>query len=243
MAHPSLHSDVTAGTANRKDAAMLYDFLKTNRPELISRCRAKVSKRRAPAATPTELDHGIPLFLDQLTEMLPGGAHFEPKNPSSPQAFASPAEQKMEDSASRHGQELLRYDFTIEQVVHDYGDLCQAITELAAEQRVAIGTEDFGILNIKLDNAIAGAVAEFSRRNRANDAASHASLAALVHEMRNVHNTTIVAITAIRHGTVGFGGATSAALDASLTRMGKLIDRTISVADAENETLPSQRIA
>ena len=218
---------------------MLHDFLKTNRPELIGRCRAKVSKRLAPTVTPAELDHGIPLFLDQLTEMLPGGAHFERKK----QAFASAAEQKMEDSAARHGQELLRHDFTIEQVVHDYGDLCQAITELAAERRVAIDTEDFGILNIKLDNAIAGAVSEFARRNRANDAASHASLAALVHEMRNVHNTTIVAITAIRHGTVGFGGATSAALDTSLTRMGKLIDRTISVADAENETLPSQRIA
>ena len=67
--------------------------------------------RRAPIVTPAELTHGIPLFVDQLTEMLPGGRHA-----------------------------------AIEQAVHDYGDLCQAITELASEQKAAIDTREFGIL-------------------------------------------------------------------------------------------------
>jgi hypothetical protein len=138
----------------------------------------------------------------------------------------------MEESATQHGKELLRHDFSIEQVVHDYGDLCQAITELASEQHAPIPTKDFGILNIKLDNAIAGAVTEYSRKNRADDAASQASLSALVHELRNLHNTTIVAMTALRHGTVGSSGATGAALDHSMTRMGALLDRAISLADA-----------
>ena len=138
----------------------------------------------------------------------------------------------MEDSAAKHGKELLRHDFTIEQVVHDYGDLCQAITQLAAERSSPISTQEFGTLNIKLDNAIAGAVTEYARKNRANDAASNASLSAIVHELRNLHNTCIVAITALRHGSVGFGGATSAALDTSMIRTGALLDRAISLADA-----------
>jgi len=211
---------------------MLYEFLKSNRPELIERCRVKVAKRRAPVVTPRELTHGIPLFLDQLTEMLPGGAHSEVDHHPRPEGKKSVAEQKMEDSAAAHGKELLRHDFTIEQVVHDYGDLCQAITELASERHAPIGTREFGVLNIKLDNAIAGAVTEFARRSRTDEAASQAGLSALVHELRNLHNNSIIAMTALRHGAVGLSGATSAALDHSMARIGALLDRAISLADA-----------
>lgn len=211
---------------------MLYDFLKVNRPELIARCRAKVTKRRAPVVTPAELDHGIPLFLDQLTEMLPGGANSETRARPSP-AHPSTAEMQIEDGAMKHGKELLRHDFTIEQVVHDYGDLCQAITELASEQDKAISTQEFGVLNIRLDNAIAGAVTEYARRNRATEVAAYADLSAIAHELRNLHNTSIVALTAMRNGTVGFTGATSAAFDASMARAGHLLDRAISLVDAK----------
>lgn len=210
--------------------SMLYDFLKVNRPELIERCREKVNKRRAPVVTPAELGHGIPLFLDQLTQMLPGGANSE-GGPSP--AHPSRAERQMEDGAMKHGTELLRHDFTIEQVVHDYGDLCQAITELAFEQEKTITPQEFGVLNIKLDNAIAGAVTEYARRNRADEVATHANLSAVVHELRNLHNTSIVALTAMRNGTVGFTGATSAAFDVSMTRAGHLLDRAISLVDSE----------
>ena len=52
--------------------------------------------------------------------------------------------------------------FSIEQVVHDYGDVCQSITDLAVELGAPISTEDFRTLNRCLDNAIAGAVTEFT---------------------------------------------------------------------------------
>ena len=135
---------------------MLYDFLKANRPELIERCRVKVAKRGAPTVTLGELEHGIPRFLDQLAEMLPGGANVGVSPGSSPLAPLTLAERQMQEGAVKHGSELLRHDFTIEQVVHDYGDLCQAITELASEKNAPISTHEFGILNIRLDNAIGG---------------------------------------------------------------------------------------
>ncbi len=214
---------------------MLHDFLKANRPELIERCRAKVAGRRAPRATPAELEHGIPLFLSQLVEMLPRGGFGEGQWP--PRAAVS--ESQLEASAAMHGKELLRHDFTIEQVVHDYGDLCQSIMELAFEQDAPITVHEFGILNIKLDNAIAGAVTEYAQQHervtaREGVLATHEQLGELAHEMRNFLNTAILAISAIKRGNVGFGGATAAALDRSLIGMRGLIDRTLLEVRLEN---------
>ena len=41
---------------------MLYQFVNSNRDELILRCREKVKKRFPPIGVPAVLDHGVPLF-------------------------------------------------------------------------------------------------------------------------------------------------------------------------------------
>jgi signal transduction histidine kinase len=210
---------------------MLHDFLSTNRSELIGRCRTKVAQRRAPRATPGELEHGVPLFLDQLVQMLPAMGD-DAETSHAGDRRMSIAEDKLEDDATRHGGELLRHDFTIDQVVHDYGDLCQSITELAFEQGAPITVREFGILNITLDNAIAGAVSEYAWQHeraagRNGMAASGERLGHLANEMRNFLNTAILAVAAIRSGSVGSTGATAAALDRSLMGMRGLIDRTL----------------
>lgn len=223
---------------------MLDEFLRSNRSQLVDRCRAKVSSRRAPRATPKELEHGVPLFLDQLTAMLAAGKSRPGDSPRTT-SLAAAADSRLEDTASKHGQELLRHDFTIDQVVHDYGDLCQSITELAAEQGAPITVEEFGMLNIKLDNAIGSAVSEFARRNATiladEDAlALNQRLGVLAGEMRNMLNTAILAISAIRGGSVGFGGATAAALDRSLIGMRRLIDQTLAEARIDADLAPSR---
>jgi hypothetical protein len=90
----------------------------------------------------------VPVFLDQLVHALQLGLTSNPE---------------IGRSAVQHGHDLLRQGFTVSQVVHDYGDICQAITELAVEINAPISTEDFGTLNRCLDDAIAGAVAEYGR--------------------------------------------------------------------------------
>ena len=47
-------------------------------------------------------------------------------------------------SATAHGEELLNLGFSIDQVVHDYGDLCRAITDLAVEQDAPFGSRNSG---------------------------------------------------------------------------------------------------
>lgn len=213
---------------------MLHDFLTANRSELIERCRAKVALRGPPLVPSADLGHGIPLFLDQLTEMLPGGSRPDSDNRPSPTTSRSPAEVQIEYGAMRHGHELLRGGFTIDQVVHDYGDLCQAITQLAEEKGAEITVQEFGALNIRLDNAIAGAVTEFTRDAGAGEAAlaaSTESLRAIVREMRSLHAITHFAARALQQGSAGTRGATSAALSSSVAKMGKLIDRAAFLVD------------
>jgi hypothetical protein len=64
-----------------------------------------------------------------------------------------------------HGHDLLLKGFTVSQVVHDYGDICQTITELALESKAPIDTADFRTLNRCLDEAIAGAVTVYRRES------------------------------------------------------------------------------
>ena len=224
---------------------MLHEFLKLNRSELIERCRRKVSARRAPSTSSAASGHGVPLFLDQLTEMLAHSRRDPARAQPAPGAPLTPAEARIEEGATIHGQELLLHDFTIDQVVHDYGDLCQSITELAAEQAAPITVQEFGILNIRLDNAIASAVTEFSRQREVLKSgegafAMNERLGMLAHEMRNMLNTTILAISAIRMGSVGFGGATAGALDRSLIGMRTLIDRTLTEVRLDGGAAPLQ---
>jgi hypothetical protein len=142
---------------------MLHDFLTTNRAELIDRCRTKVGQRTAPRATDDELTHGVPLFLDQLIRTLQVEQTTEPmrsRKVSGPSGGGRPGE--IGNAATVHGRELLRHGFSVDQVVHDYGDLCQAITDLGFELKAGIEVSEFRTLNRCLDNAIAEAVAEFA---------------------------------------------------------------------------------
>src|ERR1700730_9596825 len=152
----------------KTDITMLHEFLTENRQTLITRCREKVAKRAAPRPSDAELQHGIPLFLEQLIKTLQieeTATPLERRKVSGPsQPGKTRVSSEMGTSAAKHGKELLRQGFTVDQVVHDYGDLCQAITELAVEHDAPVKTDEFRTLNRCLDNAIANAVTEFGRQ-------------------------------------------------------------------------------
>jgi hypothetical protein len=50
-------------------SVMLFEFGEVHRDEIIRRCRAKVATLM-PLPTKAEIDHGVPLFLDQLVNAL-----------------------------------------------------------------------------------------------------------------------------------------------------------------------------
>jgi signal transduction histidine kinase len=208
-----------------QEATMLYEFLTTNREELVRRCREKVAKRTAPSATSLELEHGIPMFLEQLITML----WRESLPPASRSTQASTA---IGATAGKHGHEFYRQGFAVDQVVHDYGDLCQSVTELAAEMRTSITVDEFRTFNRCLDDAIADAVTAFGHARDRTIAAEgvhrlNERLGSLAHELRNLLNSAILAFDAIKSGSVAVTGATGSVLARSLMGLRDVIDRSL----------------
>ena len=219
---------------------MLHEFLSVNRGDLIARCTAKALLRpaRARFAHSPQL-HGIPQFIDQLIATLQieqSPRPMQSRRVSGPAGGAHPAHSDLGEAATLHGRELWLNDFTVDQVVHDYGDLCQAITELAYERKAAISIDEFRTLNRCLDNAIADAVTEFSYERDAAaakvESAAHERRAIFAHQLRDSLHAAQLAFEAIKAGGVGPGGATGAALERSLASMAALIERSIMDARA-----------
>ena len=211
---------------------MLHDFLTVNRAILVDRCRVMVGSRSDPKATQDELVHGIPTFIDQLIETLTLEQKWEPQGKSlSVRNARGEVASDVGTTAAMHGRDLFLKGFTIEQVVRDYGDVCQAVTNLAVETGVQISVDEFRTFNRCLDNAIAGAVTEFSRRTPASNDDSLQTLdersGPRVQELRSHLNTAILAVTAMKAGSVGTGGATAAVLEQSLMAMRDLLERSL----------------
>ncbi len=211
---------------------MLHDFLTANRTVLVDRCRVMVGSRSDPKATEDELVHGIPTFIDQLIETLTLEQTWEPQGKSlSVRNARGEVASDVGTTAAMHGRDLFLKGFTIEQVVRDYGDVCQAVTNLAVETGVQISVDEFRTFNRCLDNAIAGAVTEFSRRTPASNDDSLRTLderlGPRVEELRGHLHTAILAVTAMKAGSVGTGGATAAVLEQSLMSMRDLIDPSL----------------
>jgi len=213
---------------------MLHEFLSANRAELIRRCRGKVGRRSSPPVTPLELEHGVPLFLAQLVEALEGEQSLSRVAGSdiSAPAVTTPASVESSRMAALHGKELLAKGFSVEQVVHGYGDVCQAITELANEKEAPITVEEFHTFNRLLDNAIADAVASYGQHrddsiNSREDQDLHDRVGILAEEHRKLLSTALKAIDALKVGNIGLRGATGALLETSLIGLRDLMDKSL----------------
>jgi signal transduction histidine kinase len=197
---------------------MLFEFIDLNRDLIISRTRDRVRGRPWPSVAPGELEHGVPLFLRQLSETL--------RLESTSAPFPADA---IGAAAARHGGDLLRLGFTVSQVVHDYGDICQTITALAVEQAAPISVEEFHTLNRCLDTAIAEAVTEHARVTADVRAAEEIErLGHAAHELRDSLNTAILSFHTLKRGAVAINGSTGAILGRSLMSLREVIDRTLS---------------
>jgi hypothetical protein len=145
-----------------------------------------LATRSDPPPTEAELDHGVPLFLDQLLLELGTGVS-QTRNIST--------------GAVKHGHELFFHGFSISEVVHDYGDVCQSITDLAVELGAPISADDFRTLNRCLDDAIAGAVTEYAREQ---DVPREGEL----HHLWNLTTIAVTAFEVLQTGNVGVRGST-----------------------------------
>jgi signal transduction histidine kinase len=197
----------------------LKQFLLSNRQIILDLSEKKTLELAALRPTSDELKKGLPIFYEQLIEVL-----FKEQA-----AVSVGDERKILNTSGVHGKELLRLGYTISHVVHAYGAICQAITEIATHTEEPVTALEFHNLNRCLDIAIAGAVTAFdSEKNTQTKARESEHLGALAHELRNALNRAVISSEMMAKGIVGAAGSTGKVLQFSLTEMQRLIERAIS---------------
>jgi signal transduction histidine kinase len=223
---------------------MLHDLLTANHHEIVAATRARMRLRPSPVMTGDELPDGIPLCLRKLVEIL--------RLESSATPFSAEA---TDDSASVHGGARVALGGNLSQVVHDYGDLCQAVMQVAVQHGAAITIAEFQVLDRCLVTAIDEAVTEHARLSaaaRTSEECARADHAAatwtsaemqraggVVHEVRDMLNTALFAFEALKRGAVAINGSTSAVLGRSLLNLRDFVNSML--ADISVQASHQQR--
>jgi signal transduction histidine kinase len=223
---------------------MLYDFLLQNQKEILAMTEMKTLELAGFRPSSEKLREGLPIFYKQLIEVLriqgkpPEPSKADKKKmvkaasasdePALAEAAGNSDDAAFAKAASLHGTELLRLGYTLSNVVHAYGAMCQSITELATNKKTHITPNEFHDLNRCLDTAIAGAVTGYqSLLNIQEKSREIEHLGFLAHELRNSLTSVNISLQLIKKGTVGFGGSTGKLLEKGLHRIEELIDRSL----------------
>ena len=131
-----------------------------------------VASRTSHKLARPELAHGIPIFLDQVAKTLAR----EQRSPFADGELVSSNPGRSESGvgaiATLHGRDLFEQGFSVEQVIRDYGDVCQAVTSLAMEVGAPILANEFHTFNRCLDDAMVCAVSKFSQLKDTQTAAA-----------------------------------------------------------------------
>lgn len=205
---------------------MLHDFLTEERTVILDKAKEKSKQGEKGRGSSTAMDQGWGLFYDELTELMRQDEPFASHNELGQHT----------QQAEKHGEEYLRMGYTLSEVVHSYGIICQAITSHADEQKYQITSREFQQLNLSLDTAIAEAVTEYETVAAEKvDASEIKRLGYLAHELRNCIQNVTITLEMIKAGSVGSQGNTSAVLDRNLLRMTSLIDGALTEVRLRSE--------
>ena len=194
---------------------MLHDFLTEEREAILEIARSGSREVQKGRTVSTGMDEGWGLFYDELTELMRENEPFSFHNELGHHTAG----------ATQRGKEYFQLGYSLSEVVHSYGFLCQAITSHATEMGTVISTREFQQLNLSLDTAIAEAVTEFDKWSKDHiDEQEVRRLGHLAHELRNGIHNVMITLEMIKSGAVGAQSSTSHVLDKNLQRMIGLID-------------------
>jgi hypothetical protein len=203
----------------------LVEFIATNHEKLIAMSREKVAKRNKNPRPELDTKHGVPAFLDELRETLLAEAR---RDPARHVEADPPTNANIAKTAALQGHELNRLGLSVDEVVHGYGDVCQAVTELAAELDAPVSIADFHTLNRCLDNAIAAAVTAWTGDHGTNAPAKEGQRASKDERLRRLLGGAITAFELLRAGKVAAKGSTAMVLGQHLEKMRAMLDVSVS---------------
>lgn len=195
----------------------LPEVIETNHAKLLSMTREKVAKRsKYPRSDDLETRHGVHVFLHELAEALMAEGERDPAQQAGADPPTSP---NIAKTAALHGRDLLGVGFSIDEVVHDYGDVCQAVTELAVELDAPVSVAEFHTLNRCLDNAIASAVTAWIGDRETDVSEAERRGASKDDRMRRLVGGSIKLFELLRAGRVAPGGSAAMVLGENLGKM------------------------
>lgn len=191
---------------------MLHRFITDHHDQIADRAMVlSRTRNQLPAGPP---DDEISNFLSQASAMLQQGRATEGNS--------------LTATARRNGAQMLRSGRTIVDVVQCYGDVCQAVTALAAESRTPISAHDFGVFNQCLDDAMGNAVGEYDRiAEERRGAAEVQRLGTAAHELRDQLHTAQLALRLLQPQAAGDGLAEQI-LTRALANLSQQVERMLS---------------
>ena len=191
---------------------MLFEFIAAHRQELIALTSAMGRRRSAPEPAEDQLTSGVALLLDHLIE--------------ASQRSLSSTVGAFESGATAHAAELWRRGYTVAEVLREYRDVYQAVADLAIRGDAGLGAAELLVLNLRLDDAAAEAVTEYTRRRDSTIAAGEAERSGVfTHELRNKIAATQLGFQAIESGRSPVRGSVAARVAQNLRGMTWLIER------------------
>ena len=230
---------------------MLHDFLAKERKYIIGKCDEETVRLAGSKEISAAIRQGWETFFDQLVELLSIEGITLDLGKGKPGLQEKKAQQDREDkkgkadlevlqpAAAKRGKEYRRLGYTLSDVVHGYGIVCQAITSAASELRYPIEAKEFSHLNLSLDVAIAVAVTEFEKAQIGEGEQGEIErLGFLAHELRNSLTSAFIALELIETGDMGARGNTGKLLNRSLQSMKTLIDSALLTVRLKMEPVP-----
>ncbi|RYZ03339.1 MAG: sensor histidine kinase [Myxococcales bacterium] len=206
---------------------MLCEFIITNRDQIIERARQRARSGNALKVPEARLDFGVHLLVTQLVEALAGeesSLHLA-GGPPIPTRLTST---RVNSASNSEFHEMLKGGCSVEQLVHGYRDVFQAVSGLAHELEAPISLQELHVFNRCLDLAIAGAVAVYGKpRERTSTCEGTERVGDSADELRDLLNAAVLSFGVIQRGAVGLGGSTSAAQPRSLAGLRGLAERSL----------------
>jgi signal transduction histidine kinase len=203
---------------------MLHEFIADHRVEITSRA-SSLSRARDPRLHAESPTAEVSSFLAEVAVTL----RHERSQPGDDARTIGLDTSGITTTAARNGAQMLRAGHPIVEVVQTYGDVCQAVTSLAAEAAVQISAADFCVFNRCLDDAIGKAVSEHTRiTEEKRDVAELHRLGFVAHELRDQLQTARLSVEIMKSSGQPIEGVAGQLLGTALDNLGKLIERTLS---------------
>ncbi len=186
-------------------------LLSAHRDEIVARTRFWAGARVPLPCGEREFEAGVELLVAQLALAL----RFPESRPDLMAAYAA-----------HHGRDLLSLGFAASDVVHCYGNVCQALMELALRHEIHVEAHDFRQIYSGLVAAMTIAVEAHQRAGAERASGTQvAGLVALVREFSDRVDSALVGLGELklqRSDTRGGGEL----LDMSLRRLERLIGQS-----------------